>query len=250
MKNNNKIIAGQLLDAYPIEPIEPHNMQNTILKAKQLLVDNNKYNYAKGFFIRTQIKNISPFFWLIQFICFTYAVLNVAELNDMESIRTLFAVLVPILVLYMLPELYKTHVNNMTELEAACTHSPAKIVAAKLMMISISNFIIVVTISFILGVYHQLNIFAVLAQGLIPLNIAISISLLFFGFVKIKSPYAMFVSTILIATALVSVQMQNEVSVIFNYWEAALLLSFLILLTLIVATLYRIKNVKEWYYGA
>ena len=249
MKNTKNKISVHMKNAYPVQPTEPSNIQLTISKAKQLLVDNTKYSHAKGFFIKNQIKNISPFFWLIQFACFAYAFWNIEGLDNIESIRALFAVLVPILVLYMLPELYKAHINNMTELEAACTHSPAKIVASKLIMLSISNFTVVTLISLAFGIYHQLNIITVFAQGLIPLNIAISVSLLFFDFVKIKSPYAMFASTILIATALVSLQLLNEVRIIFDYWEVTLFTSFILLSALIGFTLYRIKNAKEWYYG-
>lgn len=242
-------MSQQMKHAYPVQPFQVEHLSLTISSAKQLLIENKKFSHTKGFFWKNQLKNISPIFWLIQFICFVYGLWQMTGSHDIESIRMLFAVLVPVLALYILPELYKTHICNMIELETACPHSPVKLVAVKLMILSVSNFTIVALISLAFGFYHQLNLLTVLAQGLIPLNIAISIFLLFFDFIKITSPYLMFASTITVATALILMQTSTLVNVIFDYWEVTLLTSCLILVILIVFTLHRIKNVKEWYYG-
>ncbi|MCL2425004.1 MAG: hypothetical protein FWD05_01565 [Oscillospiraceae bacterium] len=254
MKNIDKKMIRQIKKAYPVSPLKESNMQATISQAKLLLLENTKYNHSLGFFIWSQIKNISPFFWLLQLLCFVYMMWNVRGAADIESIRILFAMLVPVLVLYMLPELYKMHINNMTELEAACAHSPAKIVASKLLILSTSNFIVITMISFVFGLYHQLNVATILAQGLIPLNISISISLLFFEFVKFKSPYAMLVSAVLIAVT-IAAMMQSALLGwpiyirAFEYWQATLFVSAIILFALMSITLYRANHAKEWYYG-
>jgi len=249
MKNIDKETIKQIKNTYPVSHPEEINMHATVSQAKQLLLENTKYSHARGFFINNQIKNISPLFWLLQFLCFGYLMWNIRETSDIENIRALFALLVPILTLYMLPELYKAHICNMTELEAACVHSPVKIFASKLMILSISNFVILTLISFVFSIYHQLNLATVLVQGLIPLNIAISISLLFFDFVKLKSPYAMFISTALIAVALTQLN-YFSLSRISDYWQATLPVSFIIMFTITGLTLYKANYVKEWYYGA
>ena len=237
----------QIIAAYPVPTLKPSDMQGTISKAKQILLEDTKYSHAKGFFIYNQMKSISLFFWLIQFLCFAYVAWSIAKIENIEHIRTLFAVIVPVLALYILPELHKAHINNLIELESACAHSPAKIVGSKLMILSISNYIVITLISLAFGIFHKLNLMTVLAQGLIPFNIAISISLVVFDFVKLKSPYAMFGATILIAASLTL--LPSRAGVIFEHWRVALPASFVALSVLTALTLYRISKVKEWYYG-
>ena len=172
---------------------------------------------------------------------------KIPNISSIDDIRSLFALVVPILTLYILPELYKTYINNMTEIEAVCTHSQAKVIASKLIIISVSNFIVIVLISAIFGLYHQLNVLAVLCQGLIPFNIATSISLVFFDFVRLKSPHAMFAFAILLSFILT--QLQNIGSTILSYWTIAFPVSVMALFVFIGLTLYRINHIKEWYYG-
>jgi hypothetical protein len=172
---------------------------------------------------------------------------NIPGTGGIDEVRTLFATVVPILTIYMLPELYKAQVSGAAEIEAVCAHSPAKIVASKLLIISCSNFIIIALTSLFWGNYHQLEVFPVLCQGLLPFNIAIIISLVIFDLIKLKSPYAMIVSAVTIAFALVRLQYFGKW--LFSYWAIAFPVSIAMLLALAGMTLYRIDRIKEWYYG-
>jgi hypothetical protein len=247
MKGFDRDTIERIKNAYSVLPLERGDMQDTISIARQRLADNTKYSNSKAFFIRNQLKNISPFFWLIQFLCFLYLAWSIPDTVSIEKIRALFAVVVPIMTLYMLPELYKAHINRVAEIEAACAYSSAKVAASKLLILSVSNFVVIALISIIYGSYHQLNVLTVLFQGLIPFNIAISISLAFFDFVKLKSPYAMFASAVSISFILL--ELQNIGSAILVYWTIAFPVSIAVLLALVCLTLYRTNRIKEWYYG-
>jgi hypothetical protein len=223
-------------------------MGNTVAEARRRLAVNTKYSYTTVFFVRNQLKNISPIFWLIQFLCFAYMIWNIPSKGSIDEVRTLFATVVPILTIYMLPELYKAQVSGAAEIEAVCAHSPAKIVASKLLIISCSNFIIIALTSLFWGNYHQLEIFPVLCQGLLPFNIAIIISLVIFDFVKLKSPYGMIVSAVTIAFVLVRFQYFGKW--LFSYWVITFPVSVAMFLALACMALYKTNRIKEWYYGA
>jgi hypothetical protein len=248
MKDFDRDTIERMKNAYSVLPVERTDMQATISIARQRLADNTKYGSSKAFFVREQLKSISVFFWLLQLLCFLYMVGNIPDTGGIEQVRALFAVAVPIMTLYMLPELYKAHINRVAEIEAVCAHSSAKVAASKLLILSVSNFAVIALISVICGSYHGLNVLTVLCQGLIPFNIAISISLVFFDFVKLKSPYAMFASAVTISFILV--ELQNMGSAILAYWTIAFPVSITFLLALVCLTLHRTNRIKEWYYGA
>lgn len=246
--DNKKEIKKHLKDAYLIKPENNENLKATIFEAKELLLAQSKYKYTRWNLCILQFKSISKLFWLLQFMCFSLFVLRFPNANNMDSIQIIFLTVSPIMAFYLLPELYKSQIYNMAELEATCFNIPAKTTGIKLMLTSISNIVVILIMSLILGIYHQLNIWEILFRGLIPFNVAVAITLVFFGIVRVKSPYAMV--TVAIIFSLVLSQFREVGAVISACWTSIYLISLLGVIVLLCMTICRLNKVEGYYYGA
>lgn len=246
MKDNQSFY--NFISAYPVDKARDCAKQSTIKKAAELLSQQTKYVGAKQNFILNQIKSISKIFWLIQFICFTLFLINFTSVKKLEDAQILFLTIVPVMTFYILPELVKTQLYNMGEIEAACFFSPIKTLAVKMSLVSSCNFLIIGIMSLALGLYHQFDILELLCRGLIPFNVSIAVTIIVFDFIKLTSPYAMLsVSAFL---TLVLIQMRNFPFLLYNTWLGIYFGSVVLMLFAIGMTAIRFKRIEERCYDA
>lgn len=234
--------------AYPVPETDTMKMQDTIEKAKALLTQNTKYVGAKENFIKVQLQNISKPFWSIQIFCFAALLWNLSEAKSLNDIQILFLTIVPIMTFYILPELLKEQLYRTCETEAACYYSPVKVIAAKIVIISISNILIISMASLSFGLYHQLNVGELLCWGFIPFNISVAFSVIAFNFVKIKSPYAMLSVSAVLTVALT--QLRYTTFLLTGAWFGIFIGSVLSVVLAITITMVRFGQMKERYYEA
>lgn len=246
MKDNQSFY--NFISAYPVDKARDCAKQSTIKKTAELLSQQTKYVGAKQNFILNQIKSISKIFWLIQFICFTLFLINFTSVKKLEDAQILFLTIVPVMTFYILPELVKTQLYNMGEIEAACFFSPIKTLAVKMSLVSSCNFLIIGIMSLALGLYHQFDILELLCRGLIPFNVSIAVTIIVFDFIKLTSPYAMLsVSAFL---TLVLIQMRNFPFLLYNTWLGIYFGSVVLMLFAIGMTAIRFKRIEERCYDA
>lgn len=222
--------------------------QATIEKAKILLSQNTKYTGAKENYVKVQLRNISKTFWGIQLLCFATLLWNISIAKDLDDIQILFLTIVPIMTFYILPELLKAQLNRTSETEAACFFSPAKVIAAKMALISISNILIISVVSLVFGFYRQLNIGELLCRGFIPFNISAAFSVIAFNFVKINSPYAMLSVSIVLTAALT--QLRYITFFLTDAWFGIFIGSIMFVALAAAITTVRFGQIKERYYEA
>lgn len=232
---------------FPIVKGREHVKQSTIQKAGELLSQQTKYTGAKLNFVLNQLKNISKVFWLIQFICFVLFLVNFTNIKELEDAQILFLTLVPVMTFYILPELLKTQLYNMGEMEAACFFSPIKILAVKMVLVGSCNILIIGIVSLVFGFYHQINVLELLCRGLIPFNISIALTIIAFDFIKITSPYAMISVSALLT--LVLIEMRHFTFLFHNIWLGVYFGSVVLMLLAVGITVIRLKHIEERCYG-
>ena len=149
---------------------------------------------------------------------------------------------------YILPELFKTQIYNMEEIEAVCFFSPFKTLAVKMTLVSSCNFLIIGIMSLAFGIYHQLDILELLCRGLIPFNISIALTIIVFDFIKVTSPYAMLSISAFLTLALI--QMRNFSFLLDNTWLGVYFGSVLLILLAIGIMVIQFKHMEERCYGA
>lgn len=234
--------------AFPVPEADNMKKQATIEKAKTLLSKNTMYAGARENFAKAQLRNISKAFWMIQLLCFAALLWNISTAKDLNDIQILFLTIVPIMTFYILPELLKAQLYRTSETEAACFYSPAKVIAAKMVLISLSNILIIGASSLAFGFYHQLNIGELLCRGFVPFNISIALSVIVFNFIKINSPYAMLSISAVLTVALT--QLRYTSFLLTDAWFGIFVGSVLFAVFTMAVTSVRFGQIKERCYEA
>ncbi|ABR48164.1 hypothetical protein Amet_2001 [Alkaliphilus metalliredigens QYMF] len=141
--------------------------------------------------LREQARYISPYLWVTQLIAIIMTMTFSINLIDayLEIQRILF-VLTPILAFFAVPEVIKSMVYGMSELEDTCKNSVSKILVARLFIIGSVNLVALTIMITFLSIQHQIPFTQVVLYGLVPFNIVNGIHLLVFHFVKIRSTVA------------------------------------------------------------
>ena len=244
--NDNRLFYD-FIAAYPIAEVRTSAKQNTIKLAEELLLQQTKYTGAKKGFILNQLRSISKIFWVIQFLCFATFLLNFSRASDLDDVQILFLTIVPIMTFYILPELLKAQLHNTSETEAACFFTPIKSLAAKMILVSSCNILIIGIISLILGLHCRLNILELLCRGLIPFNISVTLTIMTFDLIKISSPYTMLSISALLTLGLI--QMRRLAFLFHNTWLGIYFGSTTLVFLSIIIMVIRLNYIKEYCYG-
>ena len=233
---------------FPVPKTDAERKQATIDKAKKLLTLNTKYTDAQLNFVKYQLLSISKIFWVLQFFCFVYLLLNSSTANGMDDIQILFLTIVPIMTFYILPEILKSRIYHTNETEAVCSYSPEKVIATKMVLISLSNISVISVASLICGFYLQLNIGELLCRGFIPFNISVALSMIVFNFFRIKSSYAMLSVSTILTVALI--QLRYTSILLTDAWFVVFIVSLLFVTLSVAITKARFGKIREVYYEA
>lgn len=177
-----------LLQKYKVPTGKEENIVKTIELGQNMMgdiltTDNSLFN-----FVKEQCRYISSYLWLTQFILMIVMMFLTSDLVEpkINVPRVLFT-MSSIFVFIGVPELVKSMIYNMSELEYACKHSMPKILVTRLLIISMTNvFATTIMISF-LSIRHQISFVEILLYGFVPLSIANGINFLLINLLKAKS---------------------------------------------------------------
>lgn len=243
-----KTTIGQWTAGYPAPEPDPDRKQAALELAKTLLRQSGKYAGSHWHFVRMQLQGISKVFWAIQFICFAAFLWNRPAAARMEDIQILFLTIVPIMTFFILPELLKARLSRTAETEAACFYSPARVIAAKITIISASNLLTVGAAAAAFSACGPFSLVELLCRGFIPLHLSVSLSVFAFDFMRITSPYAMLSVSTLLTVALI--QLRHLAFLLTEAWPGVYLGSVLLAGLAVLSAAFRTKHLEERYDGA
>lgn len=230
----------EILQQYHVPNGKERDIAKTILLGQKTMDRMVPSKTAFTVLLRDQLKYISPYLWLTQLIAIIMTMMLSINLIDpyLEIQRILFT-LTPVLAFFAVPELMKSIVCGMSELENTCKNSTTKIFVARLFIIgSVSLVALSLMITF-LSVQYRVPFTQVVLYGLVPFNIVNGIHLLVFHFLKVRSSAA----SISISLCLVALmKMLTELSFFIVITETVWIILFIITTTLFLVELYYIMK--------
>lgn len=241
MKNRNRF--KEMLHQYHVPHGAEEDISRTILVGQKVMEEMVPSKTAFSVLLREQAKYISPFLWMTQLIAIIMTILLSIHLTDpyIEIQRILFT-LTPILAFFAVPELIKSMVYGMAELEDTCKNSVSKILVARLFIIGSVNLVALTIMITFLSIQHQIPFTQVVLYGLVPFNIVNGIHLLVFHFVKIRSSAA----SISISLGLVALmKMLTNLNFFIAITETMWISLFVVSTALFLAELYYFINDKK-----
>lgn len=228
---NDKDCLKRILEHYETPQAKEHDISNTILMGQNEL---NRMAHSKTplmELILDQLKYISPLLWATQFLAIILIVILSANLkNPYIEVRQLLFEITPLLAFFAVPELIKSAVYGMSELENACKNSASKVLTARLIVIGCVNLIVITIMTATISNQYNLPFVHVIIYGLIPFNIVNGLNLVIFDLFKVRSSFVAIAvslgSAVVVnaATYFRFFYMTSEITWIILFWSTTALL--------------------------
>lgn len=186
MKNKHQF--KKLLHQYEVPLANEKDIETTIAIGQNMLDHSVLRKTSIVSLMINQAKYISPFFWVAQFVAIIITVLLTTILNEpyAELQKILFSI-TPLLAFFAVPELIKSMLHGMMELEYVSKNSPAKILLLRLLIIGCINLTTITIMATFVAVQYSIPFTQAILYGLVPLNVVIGMNLFVFHIVKIRS---------------------------------------------------------------
>ena len=205
MKNNDSL--NKILSLYTVSPARKRDISRTVLSGQNEL---NRLRRSKTPLIRLileQLKYISPLLWAAQLLAILLlAMLSVNLKNPDLEVRQILFALTPLLAFFAAPELIKSVIYDMSELENVCKNSASKVLMARLIVIGCASLVAITIVTGIASVRYGMPLTRVILYGLVPFNVVNGLNLLIFDLFKVRSSF------IAMAVSLCSVVMMNIIA--------------------------------------
>lgn len=107
--------------------------------------------------------------------------------EDKMNVPRLLFTLSSIFVFIGVPELVKSMIYNMSELEYTCKHSMPKVLITRLLIISMVNVLATTIMISFLSIRYQISFVELLLYGFVPLSIANGINFFLINLLKTRS---------------------------------------------------------------
>lgn len=234
----------EILQQYHVPHGKEDDMSKTIVLAQNLMDRIVPSKTEWGVLLRDQARYISPYLWLTQLIAIIMTMIFSINLTDKNfEIQRILFTLTPILAFFAVPELVKSMIWGMAELEDTCKNSTTKILVARLFIIGSVNLAALTIMIAFLSVQYHIPFIRLVIYGLVPFNIANGIHLLVLHFIKIRSSVAsMSISLCLV----VSMKMLTQFSFFVAINETMWLIIFIVSTVFLLAELYYfMKNITN-----
>lgn len=184
----DKDVFKKILNQYNIPNGEESDISTTILMGQKNM---SRMVKPKTPFIRLlkyQARYISPYLWVTQIICIIMIIQSSYNLTNpgLEISQLLFSI-TPLLAFFVVPELIKSVIYGMSELETSCKNSILKVLLTRLFIIGCINLVAITIIVSFINVRYGMPFTETILYGLVPFNIVNGINLLVFQFIKVRS---------------------------------------------------------------
>ncbi|MDP4152028.1 MAG: hypothetical protein Q8865_01115 [Bacillota bacterium] len=195
MNRNEYKDFKNILNKYDIKNYSHDAMDEVIKKSELKLYSNySEKDISIWHLIFSQLKYVSLYFWFAQIIAVSLVGLFTMQMTN-YSYRNLIYIIftaVSIISVYGVPEIIKSSIFKMNEIEASCKRGFSFILQIRILIIGISDLISIFGISLYLSNYFKQSFLLLAANGLLPFNIINSLSLLITN--KFKTSYGSYIS--------------------------------------------------------
>ena len=238
---------SEMLDQYHVSPGKESDISMTILLGQEILSRMVRSKTPFSILLREQARYISPCLWATQLAAIIVAILLSANLTGthFEIQKILFGV-TPVLAFFAVPELLKSVVYGMSELEGTCKNSAAKILAARLFIIGSTNLVAITIIITSISIRHSMPFTQAVIYGLVPFNIVNGVNLLIFHLAEIRSTtVASSISLCLIALMRLMTELSFFAAMSQTMWVVLFVASTAFLLAELYGFIHSIAGKKE-----
>ncbi|OCN03430.1 hypothetical protein A7X67_11130 [Clostridium sp. W14A] len=220
-----------ILEHYETPQAKEYDISNTILMGQNELNRLVRSKTPLMELILDQLKYISPLLWASQLLAIILIVILSANLkNPYIEVRQILFEITPLLSLFAVPELIKSAVYGMSELENTCKNSASKVLTARLIVIGGVNLMVITIMTATMSNQYDLPFLHVIIYGLIPFNIVNGLNLVIFDLFKVRSSFiaiAVSLGSAVIVNASIyfrSFYAISEIAWIILFWSTAVLL--------------------------
>lgn len=236
-----------LLSEYVIASPRDEDKQKTIELVTAALEHRKNVRTPLSSLFATQLMHISKPLWATQIGALILAVLLSDAFSAIHEMQVLLFTAVSILSFYAVPELMRARIYGMSEVEAVCKNSPAKILIIKLILIGIVNIGVILTLTLFLSRKFEVRFIELLVYGLVPFNIMNFINLLLLNIFKMKSPFA-FLSASLVTALFLNIG-KFYLDIAQNVWNGLFILSFILLVFELYRLIMAMREGRSSWYG-
>jgi hypothetical protein len=220
---------------YKINPSQQSKTETIqMAKAELQLKIKDKTRLSELFL--TQAKHLSKFLWAGQLLAIIITVLNFHTIQTNHDVLAILFTAVPILGFYTVPEIIKSRVYGMSELESVCQISPIKNMFIKLILVGTINLIMILLMLLLLHSKWEGSFAHLIVFGLIPFNFINVMNLYVLNVFKLKSPFV-FISISLITSIMIHV-----LTIYFSYNSLIWGISFIISTCLLIFELLKLLS--------
>ena len=229
MKNKDSLI--KILPDFTVSPAKENDIAQTVLMGQNELnkLTRNKTPFMDLF--AQQLKYISPLLWVTQLLAILLMVVLSVNLKEPYSeVPEIIFTITPLLAFFAAPELIKSVIFDMSELEKVCKNSAPKILMARLMVISCINLAAITITTSIVSARYGMPFTQIILYGLVPFNIVNGLNLLIFDLFKVRSSFiakAVSLCSVVIMKIISELSFFtaiNDIAWIILFWISALLL--------------------------
>ncbi|NLB43347.1 MAG: hypothetical protein GX815_14060 [Clostridiales bacterium] len=233
-----------LLQRYHVSDGKEEDIVRTIQIGQNVVGRMIPSNIAFSVLLKCQAKYISPYLWVTQFITIVMTiVLTINLINPYIEIPRILFTLSPILAFFAVPELIKSMIYDMAELEHTCKYSMPKILVARLLIIGGVNIVALTIMIAFLSIQYQMPFIQLILYGLVPINIVNGINLLVLTFLNIRSTIKLTgISFCLVALMMMFTELRIFVAITETMW---IIISIVSTIFLLAELYYFIKNVTR-----
>lgn len=184
----DRVNFNEMLNKYQVTPSKESDISKTVLLGQEMMSRMVRPKTPFSILLKNQARYISSYLWITQIVAIIVTILLSSNLTEphLEIQRILFSI-TPILGFFAVPELLKSAIYGMSELEDICKNSVSKILTARLFIIGSINLVAITTIIAFVSIQHSMPFIQTIIYGLVPFNIVNGINLLIFHFLKIRS---------------------------------------------------------------
>ncbi|MDP4152782.1 MAG: hypothetical protein Q8865_04975 [Bacillota bacterium] len=205
MKNNDYL--NKILSQFTVSPARESDISQTVLMGQNELYRLRRSKTPRMSLVLEQLKFISPLLWVTQLLTILLMViLSVNLMNPYLEVRQILFTITPLLALFAAPELIKSVIYDMSELENVCKNSASKVLLARFIVIGCANLVAITIVTGIVSARYGMTFTQVILYGLVPFNIVNGLNLLVFDLFKVHSSF------IAMAVSLCSVVMMKVIT--------------------------------------
>lgn len=237
---NDKDFLKKILGRYEISQAKERDISATILIGQN---EFNKIVHKKislWELTRDQLMYVSRLLWATQLLAVILTVILSSNFeNPPFQIREILFKTVPLLTIFAVPELIKSVIYGMSELENACMKRATKVLTARLLVIGCVNLVVITLVTASLSGRYNLPFMNVVIYGLIPFNIVNGLNLAVFDLFKVRSSF------IAIAVSLGSATIVNAATYFKFFYkisELTWIIIFLITSVLLLIEMFRFMH--------